>query len=194
MENEIRIYYEGHRLLKSGFDVFFQELHKRARAKRWRIRLIAAKSGDAACGDFAIAQRTHPNQWNILLKDSEGPDTGKLSAVLCTQKGWSESYAGSIFWMVQMMESWFHADPDALEKYYGEGFNRSALRPNRNVEQIPKQDLEDGLKRATKDTKKRGYHKTAHGPDLLARIKPELVREAASNCDKLFDAVLAKLA
>jgi len=196
MLNEIRIYYEGHRLLKPGFDAFFVGLHRKAEAKRWRIRLIAANSGDAACEDFATAQRTHLNQWNILLRDSEGPDTGKLSAVLCTQKGWSESYAGSIFWMVEMMESWFHADKDALQEFYGERFNKNALKPNPKVEQIPKQDLKDGLHDATKDTGKGNYYrnKTSHGPKLLAKIKPKLVQEAAPNCKKLFDAILTKLA
>jgi len=193
---EIRIYYEGHRLLKPGFDAFFKALHKQAEAKRSRIRLIAAKSGDEACDDFAAAQESHPHDWNILLKDSEGPDTGKLSASLCTKKGWRNADATSIFWMVEMMESWFHADKDALERFYGNGFKRNALKSNRRVEEITKADLQNGLHAATKDTGKGDYYrnKTTHGPKLLAEIGPDRVQNAAPNCKKLFDAILARLA
>jgi hypothetical protein len=70
------------------------------------------------------------------------------------------------------------------------------LKRNTNVEEIPKKDLEDGLREATKKTQKGDYfdNKTSHGPKLLAAIKPELVRKAAPNGQKLFEAVLARLA
>ena len=35
-----------------------------------------------------------------------------------------------------MMESWFHADKDALEDYYKSGFRKAALKANPNVEEI----------------------------------------------------------
>jgi hypothetical protein len=95
--------------------------------------------------------------------------------------------------MVQMMESWFHGDKDALAKFYGDGFKRNALKPNPKVEEIPKKDLEDGLRTATRATRKGAYHKTAHGPMLLALIDQDRVRQAAPNCDRLFQAVLDKL-
>ena len=110
---------------------------------------------------------------------------------------WDKSHAESIFWMVEMMESWFHADKDALERFYGSGpkFRRNALSANPNVEQISKKDLKNGLSEATKGTSKGDYydHKTSHGPKLLELIKPELVRKAAPHCQKLFQAVLSKL-
>jgi len=95
--------------------------------------------------------------------------------------------------MVEMMESWFHADKDALESFYGPDFRRNALKPNPRVEEIPKKDLMDGLKAATRNTSKGPYHRTGHAPKLLERIHPTLVRDAAPNCRKLFDAILAKL-
>ena len=72
----------------------------------------------------------------------------------------------------------------------------SALKKNPRVEEISRKDLEDGLKAATKDTQKGNYYdrKTEHGPKLLASIRPELVRKAAPNCRRLFEAVLAKFA
>ena len=40
MLTEIRIYYEGNRLLRPGFDAFFSEIRDRAKQKRCRVRLI----------------------------------------------------------------------------------------------------------------------------------------------------------
>lgn len=195
MAKDIHVYYEGHKLLKEGLSRFFDQLHQRARKSRCYLRLIPAGSGSAACDRFDVAIRANKHVWNILLMDSEGPDTGSLSDSLRQEHGWDKSHQGSIFWMVEMMESWFHADKDALEKFYGQGFRRGALKANPKVEEISKADLENGLKAATKDTGKGDYfdHKTSHGPKLLAAINAEKIQAAAPNCRKLFAAVFAKL-
>ena len=194
MLTEIRIYYEGDRLLRPGFDAFFSEIRDRAKQQRCRVRLIPTNGKPAR--DFGIAIRTNIAAWNVLLLDSERADTGSLSASLCAENGWDTSQADSVFWMVQMMESWFHADKDALQSFYGEGFKRRALKANPEVEKISKKDLRDGLKAATKDSSKGDYfdHKTSHGPRLLERINTVLVQEAAPNCRKMFESILAKLA
>ena len=93
-----------------------------------------------------------------------------------------------------MMESWFHADKDALEDYYKSGFRKAALKANPNVEEISKRDVIEGLNAATKDTTEGKYHKTKHAPALLQSIKPELVRKAAPNCERLFKVVLDRFA
>jgi predicted ATPase len=67
----------------------------------------------------------------------EGPADANASASLCRQYGWDKSHAGSIFWMVQMIEAWFHADKGALQKFYGNRFKESALKKNPMVEEIP---------------------------------------------------------
>lgn len=125
MVTEIRIYYEGDALLKPGFIHFFRTLRDRARACRCAFRVIS--SGSTVCRDFGIALERHRHAWNILLKDSEGPDTGSLSESLCRDHAWDKSHRDSIFWMVEMMEAWFHADKGALEKFYGQGFRGNAL-------------------------------------------------------------------
>jgi len=192
MVREIRIYYEGDGRLKSGFDKFFEPLKEKAREYRCRFRLIAGGGNPAR--DFADAVATHADSWNILLKDSEGPAKATAASSICQHQGLDPSHADSIFWMVEMMEAWFHADKDELARFYGEGFKRNELKRNPKVEQIPKKDLADGLRAATRGTLQKGaYHKTAHGPALLARIDRDRVRRAAPNCDKLFRAVLAKL-
>jgi hypothetical protein len=94
MVKEIRIYYEGDALLKSGFDAFFKEMRALAREKRCGFRLIAAGSGVEASRVFGAALQTHRDAWNILLIDSEGPLGDNGSAALCHQQGWSESHSG----------------------------------------------------------------------------------------------------
>jgi hypothetical protein len=196
MCSEIRIYFEGHRLLKPGFSLFFSDLRDLATRRRCKFELIASKSGEEACRDFETALKTHPSAWNILLKDSEGPFSAQLAPNLCNRRNWKKSSANSIFWMVEMMEAWFHADIDKVADYYGATFKRNALKPNPAVEAISKRDLTSGLKRATKDTPKGDYfeHKTEHGPALLAVINPALVCAAAQNCARLFNSVREKLA
>jgi hypothetical protein len=95
-----------------------------------------------------------------------------------------------------MMESWFHADKEALEKFYGTRFKKNALKQNPRVEEISKADLTDGLATATKECSKGNYfeNKTSHGPRLLASISPTKVQHAAPNCKRLFQTVLNRLA
>jgi hypothetical protein len=106
MPGEIRIYFEGDKSLKPGFDAFFRQIGERADARQCKLRIVA--TGGTPERDFGIAMRKHPAAWNILLRDSEGP----LDPSRPPPK------ADSIFWMVEMMESWFHADKGALAAYY----------------------------------------------------------------------------
>jgi hypothetical protein len=178
MPAEIRIYFEGDRLLKPGFDAFFKDLRQCARERRCGFLLISAKSGEQARHDFETSLQTNRDAWSILLIDSEGPLPRRTGP-----------HAGRVFWMVEIMEAWFHADKDALEQFYGDGFRKSALEGNPKVEEIPKADLLKRLKAATRGCAKGAYHKTAHGPQLLALVDPALVREAAPNCERLFKAI-----
>ena len=93
--------------------------------------------------------------------------------------------------MVQMMEAWFLADPEALAAYYGQHFGAKALPGRENVEQIAKSDVERSLKEATKRTQKGEYHKIRHGSDLLAKIDPAKVRRRAPHCERLLTMLAA---
>ena len=115
---------------------------------------------------------------NILLLDTERPEAP------------TEDF---VFWMVQLMEAWFLADPEALARYYREGFLSNALKKNPKVEEIPKTDVLDCLKQATRHTQKEKYNKTAHAPDILGMLDSEKVRKAAPNCNRLFQELLAKI-
>ena len=92
--------------------------------------------------------------------------------------------------MVQMMETWIVADPDALKAYYGQGFRANTLPRHQNLEEVSKRNIEQALDRATHGTQKEEYHKIKHAKDLLQRIDPMTVREKCPHCERLFDTLL----
>ena len=91
------------------------------------------------------------------------------------------------FFMVQLMEAWFIADRNALANYFGAGFRNSALPQNPNVEDIPKQDIENGLRNASRDCAKQHYAKGRDDVRLLERLNPTTVYHACPNFARLID-------
>jgi hypothetical protein len=143
-----------------------------------RIGFQVIPTGATPEEDYRIAQKTHKHARNILLRDSEGPKPKEKN---------------SVFWMVQLMEAWFLADPEALKSYYGKDFASEALKKNPQVEEIPKADVLECLKQATRKTLKGAYHKTAHAPHILELLDPDKVRKAAPQCDRLFCEILTEV-
>ena len=186
---EIRIYFEGNRALRPGFEHLFSDLRIATREADSEIQFVAAKSGPH---DYRKAARTHPHAWNILLKDSE-EQMPQNPAALCERHGIDPRLVADVFWMVELMESWFLADPEALAKYYGKDFLTSAIGGTQDVEKIQKADVLHRLKQASRNTQKGEYHKVKHAPHLLERLDPDRVQKHASHCRKLFDAVRARL-
>ncbi len=193
MVKEIRVYFEGDNALRKGFNSFLKSEIDRARQRQHRLgfRTIAGGSTEETIKDFMTAARTHKDAINIVLIDSDNPDNGNLIAEVKQRASW-DTEAGAkiqdeqIHFMVQVMESWFLADRNALKKYYGQGFREKQLPGNPNVEQISKSDVDNGLKNATRDTRKKKYHKTQHAPDLLSSLDVDKVRCNAPSCDRLF--------
>src|SRR5258708_5794242 len=182
---EIRIYFEGNWTLKTSFRRFFSELETAARKADSEIEFVPAKNGTS---DYRKALRSHPHAWNILLKDSE-EQMPKSPTALCDRHGIDPKLVADVFWMVQLMESWFLADPEALAKYYGKDFLAGAIGGTQDVEKIPKSDVLHRLKQASRNTTKGEYHKVKHAPHLLERLDPRRVQEHASHCHKLFESV-----
>jgi len=112
---------------------------------------------------------------------------------LCTRIGIDPRQAGNVFWMVELMEAWFLADPDALAAYYGDGFLRNAIGNSADVERVPKLDVVSRLKQATRSTTRGVYDKVKHAPHLLERLDGNRVRLRAEHCRQLFESVVAKL-
>ena len=191
MVREINIFFEGDDSLRPGFNAFFKDEIDSARRRGIRFRLLKGGSTEETIKRFMQGLRANPDAFNILLIDSDRPDNDRLIASLKNRSTWDNQIGANVqddqlHFMVQVMESWFLADKDALARYYGRGFQASRLRPNPNVEQIPGNDVISGLQAATRNTSQKRYHKTKHAPDLLQRIDPNKVRNAAPNCRRLF--------
>ena len=192
MVKEIRVYFEGGNALRKGFNSFLKSEIDRARQHGLKLMPIAGGSTAETIKDFMTAARAHKDAINIVLIDSDKPDNGNLIAEVKQRASW-DAEAGAeiqdeqIHFMVQVMESWFLADRNALKKYYGQGFREGRLPGNQNnVERISKSDVDNGLKNATRDTRKKKYHKTRHAPALLSSLDVDKVRYNAPSCNRLF--------
>ncbi len=199
MVREIRIYVEGggdratdRADLRKGFGKFLDGIKQQARAKRIGWNIKACGSRGMAFKSFKSAIQQKPEAFNVLLIDSEGPvepNTPSWKHLREREEDkWelSAQYEPNCYLMVQTMEAWFLADKMALAAFYGNGFNQNALPDRSDVEQIAKQDIYDSLKRATRDTGAKEYHKTRHAPKILGLLNVAKVRKAALHCKQLF--------
>ena len=205
MVSEIRIYIEGggdgaygKAQIRQGFSEFFRDTKALARRKRIGWLIIACGSRNATFDSFQRALKTHPDAFNVLLVDSEGPVDARhpLWQHLQARDGWLKPHDCSdeqCHLMVQAMEAWFVADLDALRRYYGRDLNESALPRHPRVEEIDRHRLADALDAATRHTNKRHYNKIEHARDLLRDIDAAKVRNAAPYCERLFEVLNRKI-
>ncbi len=185
---EVRIYVEGggdSRDSKEALRRGFRQLFHNAGVS---VQVVACGRRDKAYKDWKLALDSHSDAVNLLLVDSEGPVTGDTTPWKHLRGTWDLPLGTEerCHLMVQLMESWFLADPAALSAYYGQHFGVGGLPGRENVEEIPKSDVERSLKRATEKTQKGEYHKIRHAADLLGRIDPARVRKRAPHCERLF--------
>jgi hypothetical protein len=174
---------------RKAFRLFFEN----ALRDRPKPRTVASGGRDEAYRDFCRALENDADSFPVLLVDSEGPVTAGSSATAHLQgreRQWTGFQDGRVFLMVQCMEAWFLADVPAVGAYYGREFKASALPGNPDIEQIPKRDVMDGLREATRATGKGSYHKTGHGFDILERIDPGGVRRRSGHAEALFALLL----
>ena len=92
--------------------------------------------------------------------------------------------------MVEVMESWFLADKEALQAYFGQGFRKQALPANPGVEKVSKQDVFRGLNRATQATGKGRYRKGADSFGILASLDPAKVRKGSCYAKRFLKALI----
>ena len=188
MVSEIRIYFEGNKKLREGFNKLIRSKIEQTSHSCVRFNLIAGGSKEETIKDFKKAVSSHKNASIIMLIDSDRAYDSGLLMNIRSQIG-ANVQDEQIHFMVQVMESWFLADRDALKQYYKQNFQESRLPQNPDVEQIPKSDVITGLENATRDTQKGKYHKTKHAPQLLSKLNADKVCSVAPSCKRLFDSL-----
>ena len=191
----IRLYVEGggdSKKLKIACRKGFSQFLEKAGLAGRMPRIVACGGRENAYESFKTAQGTGDGQ-PMLLVDAEGP---VLAAGpwqhLGARDGWNcpgGSTDHQCHLMVQVMESWFLADRNALTSFYGGRFKENALPGHRNIEQVPKQDVLRGLEDATRRTRKGPYSKGAHSFDLLGSLDPGRVEGAVAYAKRFLDAL-----
>ena len=131
----------------------------------------------------------------FLLVDSEDPVAPEHSVWqhLHARDGWTRpAGAGDdrAFLMVQVMETWFLADREALRNYFGAGFGESALKIWPNLEDMPKSTVLKALRCATASCCPR-YTKGKVSFELLAQIDPARVEAACPHARALLNVLRA---
>jgi hypothetical protein len=167
---------------RRGFNKFFEK----AGLKNRMPRVVRCGGRRHAYDTFRAAHESADNDYlPILLVDSEAPVTQADPWEHVKYRpgdGWERPRSASpdqIHFMVQAMEAWFHADKEALAKYYGQGFHVAAMKARQDIDNIPKADLYEGMKSATKDCQKDEYSKGQHSFQILALIDPAKVKTAS---------------
>ncbi len=185
---------DGKAALRQGMTEFLSPLRKLAHDRGLRFHVVPCGPRGKTWEAFQNALDRAPDWLNLLLVDSEGPV--KTSPIRhLAENRWHDARAGEdcVHMMVQTMETWIVADPEALKEFYKQGFVVNALPKSDNLEIQPKDDISKALKAATKGTQKGEYHKTHHGPKLLERIDREKVKKRCPACHRLFSALSAHL-
>ena len=189
---KVRIYVEGGpqaidanglRRFRSGFKRHFERVDPRLEA----IEVVAPGSTEQTIKRYAQGLKQYSDHSRVaLLVDSDSPVTANspaehLRAKLDSAKVPQDART-NIFLMVQCMEAWIVADPEALEGFYKSKFFKKERLPKRpNLEQESKADLYAVLEKETKDSQKGQYGKISHAGKLLVLIDPEKV---ASRCPR----------
>jgi hypothetical protein len=192
---ELWIFIEGGRSrgskdqLRQAFGKFLAGPREAARQKGLHWRIVMCGSRDDAFKAFRHAVRDQPGDHLFLLVDAEGEVAGTPREHLAARDPWDLSVAedNQCHLMAQVMESWFLADPEALARFYGQHFGAKQIPARKNVEEVPKAEVEVALKNATAKTQKGEYHKIRHGPQILESLDPDRVRARAPHCERLFE-------
>jgi hypothetical protein len=187
----------GRQMLRQGFRDFFGRMLGGAEPPE----VTACGGRTDAFADFGLALKETSGSSALLLVDSEGPVSSGPWEHLRSRKrdGWRRPNGArddQCHLMVQEMEAWFIADPEALARFYG--FDRAALPEDddlRDVERFRKKKLRTWLTQAAAlGAKAHRYKELAHGPELLEEIDPAKVRSRAAHCERLFQTLDGLLA
>ena len=197
---KVQLYVEGGgtKIQRTQCRKAFQAFFKNADLRGHLPRVFASGSRNDAYDAFCTALKDKEVDFAILLVDSEeAVDPNVTSRSHLRQAGWDKLtnvHDDQVHLMVQCMEAWFLADPKSLEDYFKRGFNARALPRRRPVEAIPKDDLLNGIKFATRKTRNdKAYDKGDDSFKIFQMLDSELVRKAFPRAKHLIDVLHKRL-
>ena len=180
---------------RRGFSSFFEKADLVGRMPR----VIACGGRQSAYAKFLAALASgNERDFIVLLVDSEDPvaEGSGPWLHLMNRDGWDkpdDAMDENVHLMVQCMEAWFLADKDRLAVFFGRGFNRNALPGHRDIEEIAKADVLQGLKNATRQCQPKGdFGKGRHSFELLSQIDPASVLAASPHAKRLVEILREK--
>ena len=189
VKRHVRVYIEGGAEgstadsdFRRGWKKFLNELHELARNKGYQsLEVVRGKGRGNAFKRFKMYKNEHPTDLCVLLVDAEKdvPEGTCVWDAVATREGdgWQRpSWASEshLYLMVHFVETWLLTDQNALQKFFKRGFNHKHL-PTTNLEARPKNEIEQALKKATRDSSKGPYrHGQAH--EIIGIVGPDKVR------------------
>jgi len=180
---------------RAGFTAFL----KRAGFVDQMPKIWSCGSRDDAYNDFCTAIKN--GEQAILLVDSEAPVSTPadranpwLHVGNRQGDGWEKPNGvtdDELHFMVQCMEAWFLADKEALSSYFKKKFHVNSLPKGSNIEAISKNDIYNGISKATKKTQKGEYGKGKHSFEILALIDPNKVKIASPYANRFLNTLMS---
>ena len=156
------------------------------------LSLLLEARGRKLVKDFLRSCRSQPSNVNVLLVDSEGPIPDTTSAIrsLRAQSIWDGSVDcddDQVNLMVQAMEAWFIADPQALINHFGQDFGIKALPSPQNAESVSPSDLTTAIREGLRNSGRRRYDKVTDGMKLLQLVDHVELRRYCRHFQRLMD-------
>jgi Domain of unknown function (DUF4276) len=142
--------------------------------------------------DLFCTALEEPKTLPLLLVDSEGPVVigHTVWQHLASYDNWNKPEKADhqqAFLMVQVMETWLLADPEALRGYFGSKFKTDKIPAWPELEAVPKQSVFDILNKTTAECKERQYAKGKISFEVLAAINPRKVADRCPHAKHLLD-------
>ena len=141
------------------------------------LAIVRGSNGEEAVKKFAQHRKLYPDALIVLLMDSEGPVPATTSVwPFLTNRGgivkpdWADET--NLYLMVQCVEAWIVADPDALSSHYKSNLNPNKLPKRTKLEEEPKAEIQRKLKLATG-----GRYKHSDCADLIGLVGPAHIRK-----------------
>ncbi len=157
----------------------FRQLLERCGFSGRMPRLVACGGRSAAYSDFKTAHESNKAEYVAMLIDSEKPVSNPEETWdhLRNCDRWDRPDGADdeqVLFMTTCTETWIVADRDTLRQHYGSSLQESALPSLISLEQSNREDIQEGLERATRSCSN-AYQKGKRSFEILGKLKPEVL-------------------